>query len=129
MGARTFRELEVWQLADRLRTEIANLTIADPVRKDFRFCAELQSSARSIGANIAEGFARYRPAEFVQFLRYARGSLAEVDTYVRELRLRSLVPPSACDELEALIARTGGALMGLVHYLQSDEARARMRSS
>ena len=128
MGARTYRELEVWQLADRLRTEVVKITTAEPVRRDFRFCAEIQSAARSVGANISEGFARFRPGEFVLFLRYARGSLAEVETYVRELRIRSLATPTVCDELDTLTGRTGAALMALIHYLQSDEATRRSRT-
>ena len=127
MGARTYRELEVWQLAEALRLGIVKHTTAVPIRQDFRFCSEVQAAARSVAANIAEGFTRFTPAEFLQFLRYAHGSLAEVQTYVHEMRHRSLVPAGSCDELETLAARTGAALTALIRYLRTDDAKVKSR--
>lgn len=45
---------------------------------DFKFRDQLSDAARSAPRNIAEGFARYRHKEFAQFVRIAKGSIAEV---------------------------------------------------
>lgn len=40
----------------------------------------MRRAAVSVPSNIAEGWARHYPAEFIQFLRKANGSLAELET-------------------------------------------------
>jgi len=50
----------------------------------------MRRAAVSIPSNIAEGQARHKTGEFIQFISHAEGSLAELDTQVIlsiELRL------------------------------------------
>jgi len=44
---------------------------------DLRFRDQVFAAVSAVESDIAEGFARWRPREFAQFLRYALGSLAE----------------------------------------------------
>jgi len=50
--------------------------------RDFGLRNQLQRSAVSVMANIAEGFERKNPNEFRHFLRIARGSCAEVQSHL-----------------------------------------------
>ena len=54
-----------------LAREICKMTKEPPFARDFALARQLQGSAVSVMANIAEGFERNRLAEFHQFLSVA----------------------------------------------------------
>jgi len=74
---RDFRDLVAWQLSDALRSEVFAFTETGPASRDFKYRDQIRDCAASASRNIAEGFGRYRPAEFARFLEYAVGSLEE----------------------------------------------------
>ncbi len=123
MGVNRHEDLIVWQLANRLAIEVVRLTNCQPIRRDFRFCDQLRAAARSVPANIAEGFARFSPAEFARFLRYARGSLAETQSYLDHIQGAELLPRSEVKAACELSAHVGAAVTSLIRYLQSPEAK------
>ena len=125
MGVNRHQNLIVWQLANRLAIEVVRLTESQALRSDRRFCDQLRSAARSVPANIAEGFARYGPTDFVRFLRYARGSLAELQSYLDNIQGAGLVPEGELEVAQTLSRRVGAAMTSLIRYLQSPEASQR----
>jgi four helix bundle protein len=84
MGARTYRELVVYQCAAELRTRVIALLDNPKARADLRFCAQLLDAVRSPPRNIAEGLGRYNPAEFAQYMDISIASLDEVDNHLRD---------------------------------------------
>ncbi|HYM23339.1 MAG TPA: four helix bundle protein, partial [Vicinamibacterales bacterium] len=68
MIARRYEELEVWQLANELKLEVYALTKDGPASKDFKFRDQIRDSAASNSKNIVEGFGRFRPGPFAQFM-------------------------------------------------------------
>ncbi len=82
--AQRFEELIAWQKARVLTHEIYNIARTTPIAKDFALRDQITRAARSITANIAEGFERSGPREFHKGLSIAKGSCAEVrsDLYV-----------------------------------------------
>jgi four helix bundle protein len=77
MVARVFEDLEAWQLADALKKEIHRLIASGPAARDLAFCSQIRRSAASVPRNIAEGFGRFRPRPFGQFVDVAIGSATE----------------------------------------------------
>ncbi len=122
MGVRRHHDLQVWQLAEQLRGRVVQILESSPGSRDLRFCSQVFSAARSVSSNIADGYSRFSPAEFGQFLRYAHGSLGELRTYLVEARQRGWLEAEGCSELESLAARTAAAIVGLIRYLRSHEA-------
>lgn len=53
-----------------------------PKNEAFGLSSQLQRSAVSIAANIAEGHARQHTKEFIQHIFIACGSLAELETHI-----------------------------------------------
>lgn len=103
-------DLEVWQEAMDLVEQIYMLTEQFPSSERFNLIAQCQRSAVSVPSNIAEGAARGGNAEFVRFLKIARGSLMELDTQLHiALRLSyvsiSKIPIEAIQKLSAKINR------------------------
>jgi four helix bundle protein len=84
MGARTYRELLVYQRSVELRRQVYALLATPAARGDRNLCDQLRDAVRSPPRNIAEGFGRYNPAEFAQFMDIAIGSFDEVDNHVRD---------------------------------------------
>jgi len=84
MVAKRFEELEAYQLALELKREVYALTANPPASKDFKFCSQTRDSAASTTRNIAEGFGRFRPAPFAQFMEYAIASTMETEVGVHD---------------------------------------------
>jgi four helix bundle protein len=89
--AKKVEELQCWQLADQLRSEVIAICAQKSVSVHFKFCAGFTEAAGSVCHNISEGFARYHSAFIVQFFNYALGSLGEVEDYLKESVERSFI--------------------------------------
>ena len=77
-----YKELQVWQKAVSLVTEIYKTTHAFPADERFGLTSQIRRSVTSVPANIAEGWGRGSTKEYVQFLIIARGSLLELETHL-----------------------------------------------
>jgi four helix bundle protein len=84
MVARTFEDLEAWQLADALKKEVYRLIATGSASRAFGFASQIRQSAASIPRNIAEGFGRFRPRPFAQFVEIALGSATETLDALRD---------------------------------------------
>ena len=79
---RRFEDIVAWQKSRVLVREVYLLTMAQPFCRDFVLRDQMHRAAISISSNIAEGFERYRPAEFRQFLSVAKASCAELRSQI-----------------------------------------------
>lgn len=77
---RTHKDLQVWQEAMQLGQQVYQLTAQFPEDERFGLISQMRRAAISVPSNIAEGAARQHTKEWLQFLRVASGSLAELDT-------------------------------------------------
>ncbi len=75
--ARKFQDLIVWQKAHALVLSIYGLTKQLPKSEIFGITSQLQRSAVSIPANIAEGFKKRTNADKARYLNIAQASLEE----------------------------------------------------
>jgi four helix bundle protein len=79
-ATRSYKDLVVWQKGIVLAKLIYPLTNKFPTEEKFGLIAQMRRAAVSIPSNIAEGQARHKTGEFIQFISHAEGSLAELDT-------------------------------------------------
>jgi four helix bundle protein len=79
-------QLQVWQDALELVVHVYRETLVLPAEERFGLISQMRRSATSVPANIAEGAARGSRADFARFVSIARGSLAELDTYMHLVR-------------------------------------------
>ncbi len=77
-----YRDLLVWQKAMKLAKATYVLTASFPAEQKYTLVNQMQRAAISVPANIAEGRSRHTGNEFTYFLNIARGSLAELETYI-----------------------------------------------
>jgi four helix bundle protein len=119
--ARKLEDLVVWQLASEVAARTLALSATDAIRREYKFCSQLESAARSVPANVAEGFARFKPKDFARFLRYARGSAAELEVYLDEAVARHWIDDSEAAPIRVLIRRFSACSARLTRYLESAE--------
>lgn len=119
VGARSFKELDCWRLANELKVRIYELIRKEAVKKDLEFRNQIRHAAASAPRNIAEGFGRYLPREFAQYLRVANGSLMETSNHLEDGRDRGYFTDAEIEEPLLLARRASGASTKLLRYLQS----------
>jgi len=83
----------------------------------------MRDSARGGPRAIAEGFGRFRPADFARYLDYARGSLIETQNHLDDALDCRYLEPEEHVSLYRLADRTIGATTNLHRYLSSCSAR------
>jgi four helix bundle protein len=79
---KSFKKLTVWQRSYNLVLMIYKYSQKFPSSELYGLISQIRRASVSILANIAEGSERQHKKEFLQFLSIARGSLAEVETYM-----------------------------------------------
>jgi four helix bundle protein len=67
-----------------------------PIEERYGITSQMRRSASSIPANIAEGHARRSTGEFAQSLGVARGSLAELETFLKLSAKPEMTTPEQC---------------------------------
>ena len=119
---KSYRDLKVWQKAVDLAVECYRLTGRFPRSEMYGLTSQVQRSAVSIPANIAEGHGREHLGDYLHHLSTANGSLMELETHlliaVRLTYLRS-------DDLKPVFLQTaevGRMLNGLTSKLKSSKS-------
>ena len=82
----SYKDLIVWQKGIDLVSAIYNLTRDFPKEEVFGLSSQIKRAAVSIPANIAEGRHRGTRKDFLQFVRiaYASGAELETEIYIAE---------------------------------------------
>jgi four helix bundle protein len=80
MYLKSYKELTVWQRAVELVKEIYKLTNEFPKNELYGLSIQMRRAAVSIPSNISEGYSRRNLKEYLQFLRVAYSSSAELET-------------------------------------------------
>src|SRR3989344_4866217 len=92
----SYRELTVWQKGIDLVLEIYRLTNLLPKSELYGLASQMRRAAVSIPSNIAEGYSRNHRPEYVQFVKVAFGSGAELETQLTITKKLELVPKQEC---------------------------------
>lgn len=116
---RSFRELIAWQKAMDLTEATYRLAARLPERERFGLWSQLTRAAASIPANIAEGHGRQGSREFANFVSIARGSLAELETFVLLAERLGYATPEETAPLKDLASEVGRLTTRLHQSLRS----------
>jgi four helix bundle protein len=112
----TFRDLIAWQRAMELTRQLYLLTNRMPAEERFGLTNQMRRAAVSIPSNIAEGYARQSLADYLKFLRTARGSLSELMTQWEIATSLNMVAQNP--DFAALMRETDTVLQFLIKSLQ-----------
>jgi four helix bundle protein len=97
---RRYSDLLVYKQAYRLALSTSNFTKSLPRTEQFEIGRQLRRSARSVPANIVEGWTkRNSPAEFKRHLLIASGEAAETRFWIELTVDEGLIDRAAAEEL------------------------------
>ncbi|HEX6322430.1 MAG TPA: four helix bundle protein, partial [Vicinamibacterales bacterium] len=65
-------ELVAYQLSMDLKQQVFRLLYNSPAAKDLKLAGQISDAVSSLPSDIAEGYYRFNPAEFANFVKYAR---------------------------------------------------------
>ena len=85
---------------------------------DFKLRAQLAEAAQSVSANIPEGYGRCSIKEYLQFLYFALGSLAETLTRAIGLKQTQQITESRFAELNSLRYEVENRMLRLIDKLE-----------
>jgi four helix bundle protein len=115
---KSFEEMQVWQKARILCTNIYTISTSTDLAKDYKLKDQINGSSGSIMDNIAEGFGRGGNQEFIQFLEISHGSACECQSQLYRILDRLYINKTLFDELFLLCSDIRKMILGLIHYIQ-----------
>jgi four helix bundle protein len=121
--ARSFRELEVWKSARKLRVRISELCKGFPKSEEYHLIAQIKDSSRSVTACIAEGHGRFHFQENIQFCRTSRGSLDETLDHLITALDETYIKEEEFKECEQIYETTIKLLNGYINYLRTQKQK------
>jgi len=113
-----FQELSVWQAARKYKLDVYYLVSLFPVDEKFNLSNQLIRSARSIPANIAEGYGRYTYKDQIHFCIQARGSLYETLNHIVDAMDCNYINMEMKTEFELKIKEVEKLLNGYISWLR-----------
>ena len=121
-GWKSVQEIVAYQVAVKLRDKVLALIDSNAIPYNFRYREDMAAAARSVPANISEGFDLYGHGRFGYHAGVAKGSLGELQTHLEEARKRQLMTEETMREFDRLIIRARRTLTGLIRHLKTTEA-------
>jgi four helix bundle protein len=118
-----FEDLVTWQRMYELSVEVWRATSTGPASRDIDYRSQIRDASDSAHRNVAEGFGRYGPAQFVNFLDISRASAEETRALLRKGLAVGHLTPDQFSRLDTLAIRGLQALAKLQRYLRSPTGR------
>ncbi|MGE4492586.1 MAG: four helix bundle protein [Syntrophotalea sp.] len=103
MTRSNFQSLRVYRLAEDLADLLWTIVAQWPPMAKNTLGYQLVRAADSVGANIAEGTGRGSFQDNRRFVKIARGSLAEVQHWLRRAYKRNLLSPEHTEKINQIL--------------------------
>jgi len=113
-----FEDIQGWQKARKLTTQIYKATQAPAFSKDYGLADQIRRAAVSSMANIAEGFGRESTQEFIRFLHIANASALEVQSHLYVAKDLGYIEASDFDSCYQQAHSVSRLIGGFINYLK-----------
>lgn len=118
--AGNFEELKCWQECYNLKVYLKeNILKQLPKTERFELHSQILRAARSSTANIAEGWGRYHYKENINFLRFSRGSVAEILDHCIEAKDCDYITEEILLEIRLHTDKCIQLINGYIRYLRN----------
>jgi len=121
-GWKSVEEIVAYQLGVELRDMLLADLDSGTIPHNFRFYNQMSDAARSVPANISEGFDLYAHGRFGFHVGVAKGSLGELKTHIGEARTRGFYSEDQFTLRMTLLERTKKTTSGLLRHLKTTDA-------
>jgi four helix bundle protein len=123
-----YRDLEIWKPSRQVAISIHRMTVQDlPKFETYEEASQIRRSAKSIRANIVEGYGRRRyKQEFIRFLVFAHASCDETIDHLETLfETGSLKNEDLYGDLSAQLDLLGRKLNVFIESVEHDHRTTR----
>ncbi len=114
-ASKSFKDLIVWQRAMELVEAVYRVSEKLPKHEIYGLSSQICRAAVSIPSNISEGAKRGTTKDFLQFLRIASGSAAELETQL--LIIHRVHRGIECSAAQSLLAEVQKMLTALIRRM------------
>ncbi len=112
-----FKNLVVWQKASDM-SALVNESVKPFGPGYFKLADQMRSAACSITANVAEGYGNAALGNYIRFCLIARGSLAELGSYLQDCERWNLIQREVLEKILPLYSDVTFLLDRLIQSLQ-----------
>jgi four helix bundle protein len=123
MGYETVEEKRIYGRAERVADFIWEAASQWPDFARRSVGLQLVRAGDSIGANIAEGFGRFHPADVCKFFYYARGSLRETVYWLRRAYQRRLITDETYHHLQTELEQLAKELNQSINHQKTRQSK------
>lgn len=116
-----YKELIVWKKSMKLVSLVYKITIKFPKEELYCLVSQIRKCAISIPSNIAEGRMRGTSREYVQFLRIAYGSGAELETQLEIAKDLKYISQKDSRDVELLLEEVMKMLNSMINKINPNE--------
>jgi len=116
---KSYKELIVWQKSFQLSILIFKTTENFPRSELFGIVSQMRRAVVSIPSNIAEGYTRAHRLEYLQFLRTAFASGAELETQLLISKELKYLNEKSFTEINSLLEEVQKMLNKLIFTLKT----------
>ena len=126
MKIERFEDIKAWiEARELVKSVYKAIALSKELAKDFRLANQIQASAVSTMANIAEGFSRQSRKEFIQFLFISKGSAAEIQSHLYVALDLSYINQKNFEEIYDRADKVSRMLSNFIKYLKEHPAPQR----
>ncbi len=118
----SYQQLIVWQKAFKLAIKIFQVTGKFPKSELYGLVSQMRRCAVSIPSNIAEGYTRGYRQEYLQFLKIAFASGAELETQILLSKELGFLIAKDFDEIISLLTEVQKMLNKLISSLNNSKS-------
>lgn len=114
----SYKDLHVWKKSVELTVDIYKITAKFPKEDLYGLTSQIRRAVVAIPSNIAEGRSRGHINEFIQFLKIAYSSGAELETQLTIAKLINYFPEDNYVYLTEKLSEIMKMLNGLINKLK-----------
>ena len=114
-----FEDLICWQKARELVNLVYSISGNNALSRDYGLRDQLRRAAVSSMTNVAEGFARFHPGDFIRFLDIAQSSAVEVKSLMYVVLDQGYLISEKVIEIQNNAEETTKTIKGLIRFLYS----------
>src|ERR1017187_5403358 len=116
----SFQDLDVYRAAFKLQQKLFVVSKRWPDAEKFALTDQIRRSSRSVGANLAEAWAKRRyPAHFLSKLTDSDGELQETLHWLLTAHQSGYLPKLQFDEFRGKLAGIGRQLGSMINQYES----------
>ena len=111
---KTYKDLLIWQKGIEIVKETYLICKEIPKDELYGLQSQIKRSSVSIPSNIAEGWGRNYTKNYIQFLKYSRGSLLELETQIIISRELGFISTESYNKIQGLITEESKMLNAFI---------------